>query len=140
MSADPTGRRCSEEGQWCSPTQVFTFLLWAVFFQVIINSTITPNMTFTKTSQKFGQWADSRANTVFGLGFSSEQQLTKVRSPLHCVVAPCWVPSWNGVVLGEQCSLSAAVSLSGITGLPGQVPFHNTRFLGAAGLGREIHL
>nr|XP_054369252.1 homer protein homolog 2 isoform X1 [Mirounga angustirostris] len=45
--------------------------------QVIINSTITPNMTFTKTSQKFGQWADSRANTVFGLGFSSEQQLTK---------------------------------------------------------------
>jgi len=46
--------------------------------KVIINSTITPNMTFTKTSQKFGQWADSRANTVFGLGFSSEQQLTKV--------------------------------------------------------------
>uniref|UniRef100_A0A8C3GF45 Homer scaffold protein 2 n=2 Tax=Anatinae TaxID=2068716 RepID=A0A8C3GF45_CAIMO len=44
---------------------------------VIINSTITPNMTFTKTSQKFGQWADSRANTVFGLGFPSEQQLTK---------------------------------------------------------------
>uniref|UniRef100_H0WXJ9 Homer protein homolog 2 n=1 Tax=Otolemur garnettii TaxID=30611 RepID=H0WXJ9_OTOGA len=45
--------------------------------KVIINSTVTPNMTFTKTSQKFGQWADSRANTVFGLGFSSEQQLTK---------------------------------------------------------------
>ncbi|XP_016071142.1 PREDICTED: homer protein homolog 2 [Miniopterus natalensis] len=45
--------------------------------KVIINSTITPNMTFTKTSQKFGQWADSRANTVFGLGFSSELQLTK---------------------------------------------------------------
>lgn len=35
-------------------------------------------MTFTKTSQKFGQWADSRANTVFGLGFASEQQLAKV--------------------------------------------------------------
>lgn len=46
-------------------------------FQVIINSTITPNMNFTKTSQKFGQWADSRANTVFGLGFASEQQLLK---------------------------------------------------------------
>ncbi|XP_030621603.1 homer protein homolog 2 [Chanos chanos] len=45
--------------------------------KVIINSTITPNMTFTKTSQKFGQWADSRANTVFGLGFASEQLLTK---------------------------------------------------------------
>lgn len=45
--------------------------------KVIINSTITPNMTFNKTSQKFGQWADSRANTVFGLGFASEQQLAK---------------------------------------------------------------
>ncbi|KAK3562285.1 hypothetical protein QTP86_033340 [Hemibagrus guttatus] len=32
-------------------------------------------MTFTKTSQKFGQWADSRANTVYGLGFSTEQHL-----------------------------------------------------------------
>ncbi|KAM3599771.1 uncharacterized protein V6R79_011210 [Siganus canaliculatus] len=45
--------------------------------KAIINSTITPNMTFTKTSQKFGQWADSRANTVYGLGFSSESSLTK---------------------------------------------------------------
>ncbi|KAL7376791.1 hypothetical protein ABVT39_015909 [Epinephelus coioides] len=43
--------------------------------KAIINSTITPNMTFTKTSQKFGQWADSRANTVYGLGFSSESNL-----------------------------------------------------------------
>lgn len=38
-------------------------------------------MTFTKTSHKFGQWADSRANTVYGLGFSSESHLTKVRRP-----------------------------------------------------------
>ncbi|XP_070706464.1 homer protein homolog 1-like [Pempheris klunzingeri] len=45
--------------------------------KAIINSTITPNMTFTKTSQKFGQWADSRANTVYGLGFSSENHLAK---------------------------------------------------------------
>lgn len=45
--------------------------------KAIINSTITPNMTFTKTSQKFGQWADSRANTVYGLGFSSESYLVK---------------------------------------------------------------
>lgn len=70
--------------------------LWAISLQVIINSTITPNMTFTKTSQKFGQWADSRANTVFGLGFSSEQQLTKVTrwsSPQHhecrCPMCSC---------------------------------------------------
>uniref|UniRef100_A0A8C9B3B3 Homer protein homolog 3 n=1 Tax=Phocoena sinus TaxID=42100 RepID=A0A8C9B3B3_PHOSS len=51
--------------------------------KAIINSTVTPNMTFTKTSQKFGQWADSRANTVYGLGFASEQHLTQVPpSPL----------------------------------------------------------
>ena len=45
----------------------------------MINSTITPNMTFTKTSQKFGQWTDPRANTVYGLGFASEAELAKVK-------------------------------------------------------------
>ncbi|XP_051962235.1 homer protein homolog 1 isoform X1 [Xyrauchen texanus] len=45
--------------------------------KAIINSTITPNMNFTKTSHKFGQWADSRANTVYGLGFPSEAHLSK---------------------------------------------------------------
>lgn len=53
------------------------FDLWNLF-QAVINSTITPSMTFTKTSQKFGQWSDVRANTVYGLGFSSEAELTKV--------------------------------------------------------------
>lgn len=46
--------------------------------KAVINSTVTPNMTFTKTSQKFGQWSDIRANTVYGLGFSSEAELGKV--------------------------------------------------------------
>ena len=49
--------------------------------QVLINSTITANMTFTKTSPKFGQWSDHRANTVFGLGFSSEKDLIQVTHP-----------------------------------------------------------
>ena len=35
-------------------------------------------MSFTKTSQKFGQWSDPRANTVYGLGFASEAELAKV--------------------------------------------------------------
>lgn len=34
-------------------------------------------MSFTQTSQKFGQWSDVRANTVYGLGFASEAELTK---------------------------------------------------------------
>ena len=46
--------------------------------QVLVNSTLTANMTFTKTSQKFGQWSDAKANTVYGLGFSSEDELLKV--------------------------------------------------------------
>ncbi|KAK3585296.1 hypothetical protein CHS0354_040243 [Potamilus streckersoni] len=45
--------------------------------KAIINSTITPSMTFTKTSQKFGQWSDPRANTVYGLGFNTEADLAK---------------------------------------------------------------
>ncbi|ELT97834.1 hypothetical protein CAPTEDRAFT_226812 [Capitella teleta] len=45
--------------------------------KAVINSTITPNMTFTKTSGKFGQWSDARAGTVYGLGFSSEADLSK---------------------------------------------------------------
>lgn len=57
-------------------------LLLFLHVQAIINCTVTPSMTFTKTSQKFGQWADSRANTVYGLGFATEQQLHQVgRSP-----------------------------------------------------------
>lgn len=45
--------------------------------KAVINSIISSNMIFTKTSQKFGQWADSRANTVYGLGFGSEAELNK---------------------------------------------------------------
>ena len=48
--------------------------------QALINSTITANMNFTKTSPKFGQWSDHRANTVYGLGFSSEGDLLQVYS------------------------------------------------------------
>lgn len=46
--------------------------------KAIVNSTVLPNMSFAKTSQKFGQWADTRVNTVYGLGFNSEMELTKV--------------------------------------------------------------
>ena len=45
--------------------------------KMVVNSTLTPNMTFTKTSQKFGQWSDARANEVYGLGFSNEAELNK---------------------------------------------------------------
>lgn len=45
--------------------------------KIAINSTITATMVFAKTSQKFGQWADARAATVYGLGFTNEADLTK---------------------------------------------------------------
>lgn len=34
-------------------------------------------MTFTKTSQKFGQWIDFKLNVVYGLGFSNDTELNK---------------------------------------------------------------
>ena len=46
--------------------------------KALVNSTITASMNFTKTSPKFGQWSDHRANTVYGLGFSSERDLHQV--------------------------------------------------------------
>jgi len=81
----------------------FHILFWGVVFffisQAIINSTITPNMTFTKTSQKFGQWADSRANTVYGLGFSSEHHLAKVGEMLSLSYL-----SFSSLCLWRACS------------------------------------
>lgn len=99
---------------------MFISLLSGRLPQVIINSTITPNMTFTKTSQKFGQWADSRANTVFGLGFSSELQLTKVRWPLP--VARDLQRGQEGGTEQDAC-LRLQLRPSGTTGLSDQVTF-----------------
>ncbi|CAF1640407.1 unnamed protein product [Rotaria magnacalcarata] len=45
--------------------------------KVLINTVITSRMSFTKTSQKFCQWVDSRANHVYGLGFAHEDDLTR---------------------------------------------------------------
>lgn len=43
----------------------------------LVNSHMRPGMIFTKTAQKFGQWPDVRANTHYGLGFGSEQELNE---------------------------------------------------------------
>lgn len=67
--------------------------LFSLHLQAIINCTVTPSMTFTKTSQKFGQWADSRANTVYGLGFATEQQLHQVSYcgwNIRCIIKTCY--------------------------------------------------
>ncbi|CAF0811496.1 unnamed protein product [Rotaria sordida] len=45
--------------------------------KVLINTIVTARMSFTKTSQKFCQWVDSRANHVYGLGFVNETDLTR---------------------------------------------------------------
>lgn len=46
--------------------------------KILLNTIIIARMTFTKTSQKFCQWVDSRANQVYGLGFANENELTRV--------------------------------------------------------------
>ena len=43
-------------------------------------------MTFTKTSQKFGQWIDFKLNFVYGLGFSNDSELNKVK--IHFFKSP----------------------------------------------------
>jgi len=45
--------------------------------KVLINTIVTSRMSFTKTSQKFCQWVDSRANNVYGLGFANENDLAR---------------------------------------------------------------
>ena len=35
-------------------------------------------MVFTKTAQKFGQWSDPKAGTIYGVGFLNEDDLSKV--------------------------------------------------------------
>jgi len=45
--------------------------------KALINSIVTPKMTFTKTSQKFGQWIDFKLNLVYGLGFANDVELNK---------------------------------------------------------------
>jgi homer protein len=45
--------------------------------EAVVDSQLTSNMNFNKTSQKFGQWTDQRAGTVYGVGFQSEQNLAE---------------------------------------------------------------
>lgn len=45
--------------------------------KVIINCFVKQKMKFVKTSQKFGQWVDSQAATVYGIGCKSEVELAK---------------------------------------------------------------
>lgn len=35
-------------------------------------------MVFMKTAQKFGQWSDPKAGTMYGVGFPNEDDLNKV--------------------------------------------------------------
>lgn len=40
-------------------------------------------MVFTKTAQKFGQWSDPKAGTIYGVGFPNEDDLNKVGKTLR---------------------------------------------------------
>lgn len=43
----------------------------------VLSSSVLPSTTFTRTSAKFLQWLDVRAQTVFGLGFANEGDLNR---------------------------------------------------------------
>lgn len=101
--------QCSGEGNKVN----LMCIMWVTSVpQAIINSTISPNMTFTKTSQKFGQWADSRANTVYGLGFSTEHHLTKVYTHTHTDVMHFMKAElWLGLISQLICGTTSRESL-----------------------------
>lgn len=40
-------------------------------------------MVFTKTAQKFGQWSDPKAGTIYGVGFPNEDDLNKVMNTYY---------------------------------------------------------
>lgn len=42
---------------------------------LVVNSTIFPSMTFIKTSTTFGLWSDTKLRTIYGLGFTSNENL-----------------------------------------------------------------
>ncbi|CAD5126156.1 unnamed protein product [Dimorphilus gyrociliatus] len=54
--------------------------------KALINSTLTPNMVFNRTSPKFGQWSDSRASTIYGLGFPQDILLEKFQEHFKEIV------------------------------------------------------
>lgn len=49
--------------------------------KILVNTTITGRMSFSKTSPKFCQWVDVKANQVYGLGFADEIDLSRVSRP-----------------------------------------------------------
>lgn len=62
-------------------TRVFSLTLYSSTYPGTTRVSFSrPGMIFTKTAQKFGQWPDVRANTHYGLGFGSEQELNEVRT------------------------------------------------------------
>ncbi|XP_075258551.1 uncharacterized protein LOC142350574 isoform X2 [Convolutriloba macropyga] len=44
--------------------------------KAIVNSALSSEYTFIKTSHKFGQWLDSSSGILYGLGFANEAELT----------------------------------------------------------------
>ncbi|KAK8390708.1 hypothetical protein O3P69_010426 [Scylla paramamosain] len=89
--------------------------------KAVINSTITPNMMFTKTSQKFGQWSDMRANTVYGLGFSTEAELNKFIEKFHEVKEATRSGKTNGTIVGAGAGGGSAAAGGGVGGGAGAV-------------------
>lgn len=73
--------------------------------KVILNSTMQANMTFTKTSAKFGQWSDkSSGHNVYGVGFSSESDLNKFHEEFNKVTNR-WITSVCSFPYSQLCRL-----------------------------------
>lgn len=56
--------------------------------ECVVDSVLQDSMHFTKTSQKFGQWTDQKANTVYGVGFLTEDELQRFTDEFEKGISP----------------------------------------------------
>ncbi|ODM88208.1 Homer protein 2 [Orchesella cincta] len=63
--------------------------------EVVVNTTVIPELEFVKTTQKFGYWKDIASGRVFGIGFASEYEAEAFDECLRKVKQNIGPPSVN---------------------------------------------
>lgn len=66
--------------------------------EVVVNTTVIPELEFVKTTQKFGYWKDIASGRVFGIGFASEYEAEAFDECLRKVKQNIGPPSINSSV------------------------------------------
>jgi hypothetical protein len=57
--------------------------------ELVINSLVVPNTAFLMSSAKFGLWSDPKLKTIFGLGFTTQEQRDETCEWFQKIVKAC---------------------------------------------------